>query len=257
MTKKKETKPELTAAQQYHNALHAMPSAIKFNAKVSYGKTNFKYVDFKKLRDAVLPVLETHDLSVRYTTVPVGEVILLVGEIAHKTGEVVNSFGLGLRPNIKPQDLGSEITYYKRYALAALCGVVGDADDDGNFADKAAEAREKQEKKKEKLKGPLQRTALREKLRQYLTAVMASTSSEEFEQAGKDYKEFIDQASEQWPEFFTQQNENEPEFPSFREQVSKKLDSIKREEAVQKQQEEDVKNPFGFDEGFDNVDEKG
>lgn len=33
-----------------------------------------------------------------------------------------------------PQKVGSAVTYYRRYALAALTGVVADVDDDGNTA---------------------------------------------------------------------------------------------------------------------------
>lgn len=236
-----EKKKELTPSQQYHAALHAMPSAIGFNAKVGYGKVTFEYVDFKALRDAVLPILEAHDLAVRYITDVLNDIVYLVGIIAHKDGEDVGTFRLPLRTSGKPQDLGSEITYFKRYALAALCGVVSDKDDDGNFADKAEAAREVQEKKKENLKGPLQRTALRAQLRLYLTGVLKSTSMEEFKQQAIDYKPAIDQATEQWSEFFDEQNEEG--FPTFREQIKKKKDAIKREEAIEKQQREDMEPP--------------
>lgn len=119
-----------------------MPSAIGFNAKVSYGATKFKYVDFKALRDAVLPVLDAHDLAVRYMTDNIEGNTYLVTRIVHCDGEVVNNFALPLRTSTKPQDLGSELTYFKRYGLAAVCGVVSDEDDDGNFADKAEAIRE-------------------------------------------------------------------------------------------------------------------
>tara|TARA_R110000772_G_C13310276_1_gene440158 strand:+ start:11937 stop:12650 length:714 start_codon:yes stop_codon:yes gene_type:complete len=143
-------KIELTPAQQYHKALHAMPSAIAFNAAVNYGKTNFKYVDFKALRDAVLPVFDAHDLSIRYTTQIFGDAIGLHGQVVHKDGEVVNHFALPLRNAVKPQDLGSELTYYKRYILAALSNVVSDADNDCNFAEKAVETEKLQQADVEK-----------------------------------------------------------------------------------------------------------
>lgn len=237
---------KLTAAQQYHKALHAMPSAIKFNATVSYGTTKFKYVDFKALRGAVLPILAEHGLSVRYTTAAYGEALLLIGEIAHENGEIVNSFGLPLRENIKPQDLGSEITYYKRYALAALCGVVGDQDDDGNFAEKAEVARGN---KKEKLKGPLQRTALNTQIKGFVTALLRSTSIEEYDSAVEEYKSVIKQARDELPELLTEKG---PEnYPSVDEQAKKKLHSLKSEEEMFKQQQKDLgegskEDPFGF-----------
>ena len=40
---------------------------------------------------------------------------------------------LELNPNISPQNKGSEITYYRRYTLQSLLGLIA-ADDDGNGA---------------------------------------------------------------------------------------------------------------------------
>ena len=132
---------EVTALMQYGRALHAMPSAIAFNASVNYGATKFKFANFKAVRDAVLPVFAEYNLAVRWTSKKVEDGLYLVGEVFYSDGEVVNTFSLPLRTEIKNQDMGSDLTYFKRYALSALANVVTDEDDDGNFADKAEAAR--------------------------------------------------------------------------------------------------------------------
>lgn len=102
---------------------------------------------------------------------------------------------------------------------------------------------EEEPKKKEKLKGPLQRTALDQKLRLYRKDALASTSMEEFEDAGKTYKAEIDQAAEQWPEYFTDVVEDQK---SLKHQIRDKVAELKREEEIFKQQREETefKNDF-------------
>lgn len=39
---------------------------------------------------------------------------------------------LSLPTNVKPQDLGSAITYYRRYSLVTMFGLIAEDDDDGN-----------------------------------------------------------------------------------------------------------------------------
>jgi hypothetical protein len=196
-----EKKKELTAQQQYHLALHAMPSAIAFNATVSYGKTKFEYVDFKALRDAVLPILDIYDLSAHYSSIPLDGAAWLTGAIVHKNGETLNTFGLPLRAAGKPQDLGSEITYFKRYALAALCGIVSDKDDDGNFADKAQAEREAQEKK-EKWKGPIKKHELKTQLRAFNTDIVSVEDSGSMHELMNQSKAIRDQCEIDLPDWF-------------------------------------------------------
>ena len=65
-------------------------------------------------------------------------IIILNTRIVHKSGQWMESDypvgGLG-----RPQEMGSAMTYARRYALFGLVGVAGEDDDDGNAA-QAAEA---------------------------------------------------------------------------------------------------------------------
>jgi len=58
---------------------------------------------------------------------------VLVTTIMHTGGETMS--GAYVLPAIgKPQDIGSALTYARRYALSAAFGIVADDDDDGNTA---------------------------------------------------------------------------------------------------------------------------
>lgn len=55
--------------------------------------------------------------------------------IMHESGQMMDSGVLTLKPTKNdPQGMGSAITYAKRYQLAAMFGIAGEKDDDGNGA---------------------------------------------------------------------------------------------------------------------------
>ncbi len=66
-----------------------------------------------------------------------GEVLHLSTMLLHTSGQFIEST-LTMRPvKADPQGIGSCITYARRYALAAICGVASEDDDDGNAASQA------------------------------------------------------------------------------------------------------------------------
>lgn len=114
---------------------------------VEKGKINphFKsrYADIADGLDVVRPVFSKHGLSVVQATdyMPDTGVFVLVTRIIHKSGEWIEST-YPLPTNGKPQDVGSALTYARRYALFSLAGVAGtDEDDDGNDAQNTTQAR--------------------------------------------------------------------------------------------------------------------
>ncbi len=61
----------------------------------------------------------------------------LVTRIFHGEGETaveVLKLEYPVRLTGKPQEIGSQLTYARRYSLTTICGIVGDDDDDGNLA---------------------------------------------------------------------------------------------------------------------------
>lgn len=88
-----------------------------------------KYFDVNQLIEALRPEFIKHDLLL-LQPIENGRVKTQIIDI--KTGDKVEA-ELELSQSSKPQDTGSEITYYRRYTLQSLLGIEAE-DDDGNRA---------------------------------------------------------------------------------------------------------------------------
>ncbi len=93
-----------------------------------------KYASLATVRDTVTPILAKHGLSVIQFLGHKEGGITCETTLLHTSGQWLSE--TLYMPATKPdaQGYGSAITYARRYALMALCGVVGDEDDDGNGA---------------------------------------------------------------------------------------------------------------------------
>lgn len=106
-----------------------------------------KYADLAGVVDACRPALAKYGLAVSQTTridtIDGKPVNILKTILFHESGESIEG-EVVLRPmrqeknagwvaSEDPQSIGSAMTYARRYALAAICGVATD-DDDGNAA---------------------------------------------------------------------------------------------------------------------------
>lgn len=104
---------------------------------VSKGSTNpafkSKYADLADITKAVFPILGKHGLS--FTAYPdeTEHGPALKYALRHISGEAIEG-SFPLPDGVKAQELGSWITYGRRYALSAVTGIVADDDDDGNSA---------------------------------------------------------------------------------------------------------------------------
>lgn len=101
-----------------------------------------KFASLAAVRNSTVPVLAKHGIALVQELVtdtsPSGQpLISCFTKLYHSSGQTL-IFGPLMMPATKPdaQGLGSAATYAKRYALQAVCGVVGDEDDDGNAASK-------------------------------------------------------------------------------------------------------------------------
>ena len=80
----------------------------------------------------VLPKLNAVGLSYTVGSFVDNGVLILDAHLLHESGDS-RSMQFPITAT-DPQKVGSAVTYYRRYALAALTGVVADVDDDGNTA---------------------------------------------------------------------------------------------------------------------------
>ena len=96
-----------------------------------------KYADLASIRNATMPALTKHGLSLFQMTRLNGEGMLLVTRLAHSSGQWLEAtYPLPLvdRPHI----MGSALTYARRYSWAALVGIAAEEDEDGNAAQEGA-----------------------------------------------------------------------------------------------------------------------
>ena len=102
------------------------------------GKYTYKYADLGTVQDALFPLLEKHGL-VWVTNPTVNDRgFVLHYEMRHGPDSIVGDYPL---QQGGPQDIGSAITYARRYALCAVTGLApGGDDDDGAKAQKAKAA---------------------------------------------------------------------------------------------------------------------
>lgn len=94
------------------------------------GQYEYSYADLSSIHKAVSPVLSKHHLCVTQT-VGAGFIKTILG---HSSGQYLSEVMPMSAPSGRPQDLGSLITYYRRYQLSAILGISSEDDDDGNAA---------------------------------------------------------------------------------------------------------------------------
>ncbi len=116
-------------------AMTAAQAELK-NAAFDKENPHFKsrYATLAAVRDTVAPTLSKHELSVVQTTDFDGGAWLVQTRIIHTSGQWIESvypFAID-----KPQQMGSALTYARRYSLSMICGIASEEDDDGNEAQK-------------------------------------------------------------------------------------------------------------------------
>jgi hypothetical protein len=97
------------------------------------GTYKYKYADLADVSMVVLPLLGKHGLSfsAKPTLDATGKFVLEYA-LRHAGGE--SDGGVYPLPTGRPQEVGSAITYARRYALSAMTGIAPDGDDDGATA---------------------------------------------------------------------------------------------------------------------------
>jgi hypothetical protein len=110
---------------------------IERNAEGQAGTRKHKYADLAAVSRIVLPLLGKHGLSfsARPTMTGSGQFVLTYS-LLHESGE--REDGQYPLSTGTPQQLGSAVTYARRYALCAITGAVPEGeDDDGAAAEQA------------------------------------------------------------------------------------------------------------------------
>lgn len=109
------------------------------NKKAEAGtRGSYRYADLPTVLEAVRPVLARNGLAVMQFPCELDDAPAVLTLLTHTSGEWVETVAK-LRPvKFDPQSVGSALTYSRRYALLALCGVAADDDDDAAAASRPA-----------------------------------------------------------------------------------------------------------------------
>jgi hypothetical protein len=129
------TEATVPALDQIATALAAfqaeMPTVAKAHTatvKSDKGSYSYTYAGLADVSEAAMPLLAKHGLS--FSCLPGGGV--LTGMLLHSSGQ---SLTASLPINgATPQQVGSSLTYMRRYLLGCMTGLVTDDDDDGQLA---------------------------------------------------------------------------------------------------------------------------
>ena len=125
---------EIAAALSQFQGAVAQPT---YNKSVNYGQTRFRYADLAECQRVTRKPLADAGLAVTQTI----ENGMLVTRLLHKSGQYITSQLPMSIPN-KMQELGSMLTYMKRYTYCAILGIAADDDDDANIYDNTGKVAE-------------------------------------------------------------------------------------------------------------------
>lgn len=126
-----------TALADFQGRVGAVPRTREVTVQLKTGgQYKFKYAPHEAIIEAIRSPLAAAGLSVsqQLSTTPDGDPALRT-ILLHSSGEKIeDTFPLPTRDGMTVQELGSAITYIRRYALSAILGLATDDDDDGNHA---------------------------------------------------------------------------------------------------------------------------
>ena len=117
------------------------------------GKNNFfktqngvhTYSTLEDIFDSCKDALRDNKLSLHYTLTFEDNIQYLITTLTHiDTDEAINSKSAIGTVQSTPQQIGSGITYFRRYHIQAMLNLEADFDDDGNIASNVKQPQQKQ-----------------------------------------------------------------------------------------------------------------
>ncbi|MDD4225975.1 MAG: ERF family protein [Mariniphaga sp.] len=129
-----ETKNIIAALLKFQSELKQpqMETTVKVTMK-SGGYYTFKYADLSTINDAIKEPLSNNDLCYTQIFCIIDGKPCLKTVLMHTSGESIESI-IPLNFTGTAQDRGSEITYFRRYQLSTILGIIADEDTDNNHS---------------------------------------------------------------------------------------------------------------------------
>jgi hypothetical protein len=101
-------------------------------AKITESRS-YSYADLASVKESYQEAIGKHKMFVTHALAPVDGHVVLTTTLVHECGEWISSdYPIPSYP--KPQEMGSALTYFKRYNVCALLDIVAEDDDDGAAA---------------------------------------------------------------------------------------------------------------------------
>lgn len=120
-----------TALSEFQAEMPTVAKAHKATVKSDKGSFSYTYAGLADVSEAAMPLLAKHGLS--FSCLPGNGV--LTGMLLHSSGQSLTA-SLPINGST-PQQVGSSLTYMRRYLLGCMTGLVTDDDDDGQLAQSA------------------------------------------------------------------------------------------------------------------------
>lgn len=144
-----ETRPiEDTKAAPFSKIAEALAKAqisfgeIKKDATVNAGKFSYKYATLSNIIDCIKKPLADNGIAVTQPIICKNNIQYLQTRLLHTSGESIESM-MPINTAQAPQQLGSLLTYYRRYQLSSILAIAADEDDDGQAAQQGAKEQTK------------------------------------------------------------------------------------------------------------------
>jgi len=122
------------ALSKAQGAFPGIPKNKTANIKSEKGSYSYAYAGLADIIAAVQPHLTAHGLSISQHPEQLERGIIVTTLLGHESGEWLESTYAVPGATLTAQNVGSIITYARRYALAAILGVAPDEDVDGQTA---------------------------------------------------------------------------------------------------------------------------
>lgn len=127
----KKTPPTPDKSEIYGALAKAQESIHNATTNTDNEFTKKKYANLASVMDAVRKPLAENGIALFQVTEDPGQGVLGIRTVlAHESGQTIQDVITMAPPKLDPQGIGSCRTYMRRYAVLAMCGIAGAADDD-------------------------------------------------------------------------------------------------------------------------------
>lgn len=123
------------------------------------GEYSYNYADLSSVIDATKEALSKNGLAIMQPVEFQGERLVLHTKLLHNSGEMQSCFWPLPAPHTPAQEMGSALTYARRYSMSAILGVASEDDDDGAAGNTAASHKPEPPKQAPKAQPPQQKPA--------------------------------------------------------------------------------------------------